>query len=233
VLSEKTKGTMRSWSSSRASSSASSGGTTRAGSIGSENACGRRQDDIGSRSPSPHSVTTPPRSNHRRKSSIHDVPDLFLAELQMRRPPAPSQTQCDRRWWTEVARRGSAAQMNRRFSVLEPIPEPGEVVVEQKERRSSEAEWKKGKSQAAASKKFGHDWTMLVAGASEKVDRGRESNQGAERQFKSIVWSDQCLGPNMNKRADASHIGTDSKRDGAEGVDWVAIPPGSQSLAYE
>jgi hypothetical protein len=123
--------------------------------------------------------------------------------------------------------------MNRRFSVLEPIPEPEEVVVEQKERRRSEAEWRKGKSQAAANEKLGYNWTMPVAGASKNVDRGRGGNQGAERQFKRIVWADQCLGPDMNESADASHIGTDSKRDGTERVDWVAIPLDSQGLAYQ
>jgi hypothetical protein len=211
---------MGSWSSSRDSSSVSSE-ETRVGSVALEEAGGRHQEDTRSRSPSPHSVTTPPpRSNHRRKSSVHDIPDVFLAELQLQRPSA-----------TQVARRGSAVQVDRRFSVLESIPEPEEVVVKQTGRRRSEAEWRGERSRARGRSIRGQDWTMPVAGGTETVDQGRESNQGAScDQFKSIVWADQCSGPKMNENADVSQMGIYTKRDGVERVDWAAISPPSMSV---
>jgi hypothetical protein len=224
----KGEGKMGSWSGSESSSS--SGVTTRDGSITSGQD-GRRQDEARqrSRSPSPHSLPLPrtpnstqQRSHHRRKSSIHEIPDPFLAELQSRRP---SQTQCDRRWGAEVARRDSAAHMDRRFSVLEPIPEPEEVVVTQKERRRSEAEWR---SQGRAYSRGAYDWARPVVGGSESVSGECGRNQGVERHsFKSIVWADQCAMRSTGEDADTSQSGMNSKKEGIERVDWAAVAPDS------
>jgi hypothetical protein len=223
----KGEGKMGSWSGSESSSS--SGVTTRDGSITSGQD-GRRQDEARqrSRSPSPHSLPLPrtpnstqQRSHHRRKSSIHEIPDPFLAELQSRRP---SQTQCDRRWSAEVARRDSAAHMDRRFSVLEPIPEPEEVVVTQKEHRRSEAEWR---SQGRAYSRGAYDWARPVVGGSESVSGECGRNQGVERHsFKSIVWADQCAMRSTGEDADTSQSGMNNK-EGIERVDWATVAPDS------
>jgi hypothetical protein len=73
-----------------------------------------------SRSPSPHSRTPSTRSHHRRQSSIQTIPTAVLADARRR-------SSHDKRWWTDVARRGSTTRANRRFSSLQTIPEP-EVV---------------------------------------------------------------------------------------------------------
>ncbi|KAH7091038.1 hypothetical protein FB567DRAFT_263195 [Paraphoma chrysanthemicola] len=88
-----------------------------------------------SRTPSPSSRTAPllyyapsappptarSRSNHRRTSSIHNLPIAVVSE---QRHASLSQTQNDERWLNDVPRRGSNSQADRRFSVLESIPEP-------------------------------------------------------------------------------------------------------------
>jgi hypothetical protein len=73
-----------------------------------------------SRSPSPHSRTPSTRSHHRRQSSVHSIPVAILADAQRR----SLQTRDDKRWWTDVARRGSTTRADRRFSSLPSIPEP-------------------------------------------------------------------------------------------------------------
>jgi hypothetical protein len=79
------------------------------------------------RAPRHHTVETcpptppgPPRSYHRRTSSIRSLPEPFAVDVQ------PSRASLDdRRWWKDVVRHGSTAHMDRRMSVvLEPIPEP-------------------------------------------------------------------------------------------------------------
>ncbi|KAH7081764.1 hypothetical protein BKA63DRAFT_218304 [Paraphoma chrysanthemicola] len=69
-------------------------------------------------------LTARSRSNHRRTCSIHNFPIAVVAE---QRHASLSQIQNDKRWWDDVSRHGSSSHADRRFSALEPVPEP-EVV---------------------------------------------------------------------------------------------------------
>ncbi|OAL52118.1 hypothetical protein IQ07DRAFT_403784 [Pyrenochaeta sp. DS3sAY3a] len=64
-----------------------------------------------------------PSLTHRGLEEIEHDP-LFFPQRR-RSSNSISQAQYDRRWWTEVARRGSTSAASRRLSVLEPILEPG------------------------------------------------------------------------------------------------------------
>lgn len=72
--------------------------------------------------PSPPPPIACRHSRHRRTSSIHSVPIAIVAE---QRRASLSQIQNDKRWWDDVARRGSTSHADRRSSGLEPILEPG------------------------------------------------------------------------------------------------------------
>ncbi|KAF1942525.1 hypothetical protein EJ02DRAFT_166209 [Clathrospora elynae] len=73
-----------------------------------------------------------PTYAHSRRHS-HSIPSstLYIMNPPSNTPPplprrraTLSQTQYDKRWWAEVARRGSTSSATRRLSVLEPILEP-------------------------------------------------------------------------------------------------------------
>jgi hypothetical protein len=184
-----------------------------------------------SRSPSPHSISgkssldqSLPRSRHRRQSSISNA---SLAEVQLHRPPALSQAQFDRRWWTEVARRGSAARVHRHFSVMEPISEPGtsmvhEVAVHDQQRRRSEAGWRGNRLPTATCSRSEYDWTRPSAVASEGVENGLVGSPRAKLdEFNSVVWDDQGSKQTQDGNTEIKHPGTHSKSEGIERVDWA------------
>jgi hypothetical protein len=201
------------------------------------------QDHAKSRSPSPHSIPrklsldpSSPRSRHRRQSSVHSIPDQFLAEVQLRRPASQSQTQFDRRWWTEVARRGPAAHVNRRFSVLEPIPEPRvthEVTVHDQQRRRSEAGWRGNRLPAETCSRNGYDWTRPSAVASGSVNNGLAgSPRGRLGEFNSVVWNDRGSRHAQNKDANMNQLGTTNKGESIERVGWATDTRNSPDPAY-
>ncbi|KAH5716349.1 hypothetical protein HBI20_133410 [Parastagonospora nodorum] len=141
-----------------------------------------------SRSPSPRSQTRR-KSSHRRTSSIASVPAPLLDSLQR---------QADKSWWADVARRGSTTHADRRFSVLEPIPEPHEMDISDGKRRKSEADWKRKKS---VTDRSGYDWTRpsvaidRIDDIDEEIDKDviaeGSACSGAIRQdgFTDIRWN--------------------------------------------
>jgi hypothetical protein len=182
-----------------------------------------------SRSASPHSISRKssldqpsPRSRHRRQPSICNA---SLAEVQLRRPASQSQAQFDKRWWTEVARRGSAARVHRRFSVLEPIPEPGgidEVVVHEQQRRKSEAGWRGNRLPAETCSRSEYDWTRPSAVVSGSVDNRLVGSPHARLdEFNSVVWDEQDSKQTQGGDMDIKQSGTHSKSEGVERVDWA------------
>jgi hypothetical protein len=80
----------------------------------------------------PLTSTERPSPTHSRPSSSYtgnSVSDpLSITNPHYRTPPrrhsSLSQTNCDKRWWNEVARRGSTSSTARRLSILEPVLEP-------------------------------------------------------------------------------------------------------------
>lgn len=193
-----------------------------------------------SRSPSPHSTTrpipyycpTPPpssasptRSQHRRKSSVHSVPEAFLAEAQTRRPSSAaglSQNQVDKRWWTDVARRGSSARADQRFSRLASIPEPE---VPDHECRPFSHESMGGNSREG---EVSYAWTRPGSVIPDVESDGEEQHEDAEtgggfggkaevESFRGVVWDTQAKDKQLESKASAKA----RANDGVQTVDWA------------
>ena len=98
-----------------------------------------------------------------------------------RRSSSLSQNAYDKRWWNEVARRGSTTSPTRRSSVLDAVPEPGNMGcadgfrgVGRVSTGSAHASWKGSRCESVI-----YDWT-----------RPTDTNVLArsETEFKGVIW---------------------------------------------
>jgi len=165
-----------------------------------------------SRSPSPRSQSRR-KSSHRRTSSISSVPAPLLNSLQR---------QADKSWWADVARRGSTTNADRRFSVLEPIPEPHEMDLSDSRRRKSEADWKRKKS---VTDRSGYDWTRpsVTIDRTDDIDEEVDEDVVAEGSartgtirhdgFTHIRWNVEDIGEEPRHQVQVS--------EGVDRHDWA------------
>jgi hypothetical protein len=131
--------------------------------------------------------------------------------------------------------------MDRRLSVLEPIPEPGMMdgaVVQQQQqqqqRRRSEVAWEGNKLPTTVCSRSGYDWTRPSVVASGSLNNAPRASQNAKLDgFKSIVWADQCLKQNPDEDTNISQSGTSKKSEGIERVDWATNIQGSPDPACQ
>lgn len=107
-----------------------------------------------------------PSFTHRGLEEIEHDP-LFFPQRR-RSSNSLSQAQYDRRWWTEVARRGSTSAASRRLSVLEPILEPEISYL-----------WypARGNSTNRRDSHRVYDWTRLIVAPPLPSDRSTQSDR--------------------------------------------------------
>jgi hypothetical protein len=142
----------------------------------------------------------------------------------------------DKRWWTDVARHGSTTHADRRFSVLESIPEPHAIGLSETKKRKSEAVWKTQKAREGSR----HDWGRPSIGngrgpvfshedfsGDEQIDiDGEESGSGSDGslespevlqdEFRGVIWDAEGRGVGLAMGEDE-----DVGPDAVERVDWA------------
>jgi hypothetical protein len=161
-----------------------------------------------------HDETLPMTSTERRPSSTHSPRrqssksffdplrlhnPVYAVAVQRRSSSSLSRDTYDKRWWNEVAPRGSTTSPTRRSSVLEVVPEPS--VASREPGRgsigSAHASWKGGRCESVI-----YDWTRPTdAGALARSDMD----------FQSVTW-------------DGQHSKTGSaKKENIQSMDWALL----------
>ncbi|KAF2027236.1 hypothetical protein EK21DRAFT_32843, partial [Setomelanomma holmii] len=118
-----------------------------------------RSASVSNYTPAPPSPSARKKSSHRRTSSIHGLPADVLVET---RRASLSQAQEEKKWWEDVAKRGSSSHADRRFSVLEPIPEPipePGVAGDNREDAGQTGKTDDGNKTRSKSLQVAYDWT--------------------------------------------------------------------------
>jgi len=133
------------------------------------------------------STERPSRVHSRRQSlkrgSLDPLPlhNAIYPVPARRRSSSLSQNAYDKRWWNEVARRGSTTSPTRRSSVLDAVPEPGDMGCADGFRRvgrdstgSAHATWKGSRCESVI-----YDWTRPT---------DTEVPARSEMKFKGVIW---------------------------------------------
>jgi hypothetical protein len=181
-----------------------------------------------SRGPSPHrscrSQAPATRICHCRQSSVHDIPDPMLEDVRLRR--SSTQRRQERRCSAGLGRRGSAAHVQRRCSVLESIAKPGPCIELPARAMSCEAAGTDNSRRIVRGSRNGYHWSRPSADATE--------NEGGElvrveaqnhNDFKRVIW-----GTEKGPKEILTKIGGDvTQRKDARGEevarkDWTSGP---------